>query len=95
MRFTLCIQQNISRLYVSMQDAVFMRVVHGACHLCGEFHRLPDGHRRVFNHFVELSAFDELHAEVALPITLTYLVDWDDAWMVKARCGLSFQTKTL
>ena len=30
MRFAFCIQQNVSRLDVSMQNAVFMRVMHGA-----------------------------------------------------------------
>ena len=95
MRFALCIKQNVSRFDVAMENAVFMRVMHGACHLCDEFHRLPDGHRRVFNHFVKLAAFDELHAEVTLAIALAHLVDWDDAWMIKARSGFCFQTKAL
>jgi hypothetical protein len=78
-----------------MQDAVFMRVVHGACRLCDEFHRLPDGHRRVFNYFVKLTAFDKLHAEVALPIALAYLVNRDDAWIIQARSSFCFQAKAL
>ena len=94
MRFALCIKQNVSRLDVSMENAVFMRVMHGARHLCDEFHRLPDGHRRVFNHFVKLTAFDELHAEVALPIALAHLVDWDDARMIEARSGFCFQDES-
>ena len=72
-----------------------MRVVHGACHLCDEFHRLPDGHRRVFNYFVKLTAFDKLHAEVALPIALAYLVNRDDAWIIQARSSFCFQAKAL
>jgi hypothetical protein len=94
-RFALCIKEDVSRLDVTMQDAVFMRVVHGACRLCDEFHRLPDGHRRVFNYFVKLTAFDKLHAEVALPIALAYLVNRDDAWIIQARSSFCFQAKAL
>jgi len=49
----------------------------------------------VFNYFVKLTAFYKLHAEIALAIPLAYLVDGDDAWMVKARSGFSFQAKAL
>ena len=80
MRFAFCIQQNVSRLDVAMQNAVFMRVMHCARHLRDEFRRLPERHRRVCYYFVKLAAFDELHAEVAVAITLAYLVDGDDAW---------------
>jgi hypothetical protein len=42
MRFAFCIEQNVSRFDVAMQNAVFMRVMHSACHLGDEFHCLPD-----------------------------------------------------
>ena len=95
MRFAFCIKQDVSRLDVSMQNAVFMRVMHGACYLCDEFHRLPDGHRRVFNYFVKLTAFDELHAEVALAIALAHFVNGNDARMIEARSSFCFQTEAL
>src|SRR4029453_18625956 len=95
MRFAFFIHENVSRLDVSMQNAVFMPVMNGARQLGNEFHRLSDGHRRVFNHFVKLTAFDKLHSEVALSIALAYLVDWDDARMIEARRGLGFQTEAL
>ena len=53
------------------------------------------GHRRVFNHFVKLTAFDKLHAEVALPIALANLVNGDDACMIEAGSSFCFQTKAL
>ena len=78
-----------------MQDAVFMRVVHGACHLCDEFHRLPDGHRRVFNYFVKLTAFDKLHAEVALTVALAHFINRHDARVIETGSSFCFQTKAL
>ena len=57
--------------------------------------RLPDRHRCVFNYFVKLTAFNKLHAEVALAIALADLVDWDDARMIEARSGFGFQPKAL
>ena len=56
---------------------------------------MPDGHRRVFNHFVKLTAFDKLHAEEALPIAFAHLVNWDDAGMIEARRSFCFQVKAL
>ena len=78
-----------------MQNAVFMRVMNGAGHLCDEFHRLPDRHRRALDYFVKLAAFDKLHAEVALAIALADLVDGDDARMIEAGGSFGFQSKAL
>jgi hypothetical protein len=47
------------------------------------------------DYFVELAAFNKLHAEVALAIALAYLVDWDNAWMIETRGSFGFQTKPL
>src|SRR5580765_7364163 len=91
----ICIQQNVSGLDVSMQNAVFMRVMNGASHLCNELHRLPNRNRRVFNYLIKLATFDKLHAEVALPIALAHLVNWDDAFMIEARSSFCFQAKAL
>src|SRR5262249_23076438 len=77
-----------------MQDTVLMRVVNGAPHLGDEFHSLSDRHRRAFNYFIKLSAFDELHAEVALAIPLTYLINGHDAWMIESRRSFRLQAKS-
>jgi len=95
MRFAFLIKQNISRLDVSMQNAVFVRVMHGARHLRDEFRRLPDRHGRVLDYFVQLASFDELHAEITGAIPLADLVDGDDARMIEAGGGFRLQTKTL
>ena len=47
----------------------------------------------MFNYFVKLAAFDELHAEVAVAVTLAYLVDGHDAWVIETRRSFRFQTK--
>src|SRR4030095_3004430 len=91
----ICIQQNVSRLDVPMQNPVFMRVMHGAGDLCDEFHCLPDRKRSVFNYLIKLAALDKLHTEVALAIAFAYLVDGHDAGMVETRGGFSFKSEAL
>src|SRR5262249_7923220 len=90
-----CIDQNVSWLDVAMKNSVFVRVMHSARHLGDELCCLPDGNRLVFGYFIKLTTFDKLHAEIALPVPLPYLVDGNDAWMVEARSGSGFQTKAL
>src|SRR5206468_3367959 len=95
MRFALLIQQNVSRLDVSMQNAVLMGVMHDARHLSYQFCRLPDRHRLAPDYFIELAAFDELHAEIARAIALADLVDWNDTGMLQPRCRFGFQAEPL
>src|SRR5205807_9474442 len=45
--------------------------------------------------FIELAAFDELHAEVARAIALADFVDLDEAWMLKTGAGFRFTTEPL
>src|SRR5262249_37361519 len=94
-RFAFCIQQNVSRFDVAMEDSVFMRVMNSARDLCDELHRLPDRHRSSPNDFVELSAFDEFHAEVAGAIPLIHFVNGDNAWMIETGGGFGFPAKAL
>src|SRR4029453_5237448 len=93
MRLMFCIKQDVPRLDVSMQNAVFMRVMHSARHFGHEFRRLPNGDRPPLDYFIKLAAFDELHAEVALAVALADLVDGHDTRVVKACSGLGFHTK--
>src|SRR6266496_596822 len=72
-----------------------MRVMNGAGHLCDELDRLPGRKRSVFNYLIKLTAFDKLHTEEALAIALAHFVDWDNAWMIKACRGFSFESKAL
>src|SRR5205807_8734117 len=95
MRFAFCIEQNVSRFNISMQNAVRMRVMNCSAYLCDQFRRMPDRHRRAADHFVKLASLDELHAEIAGAISLTHLVDRDDAWMIEARGGFRFPAKAL
>src|SRR6516165_2072636 len=93
MWFAFLVEQDVSRLDVSMQNTMFVRVVNSARHLGDEFHHLSEGHRRIANHLVKLTTFDKLHTEIALAIPLADLVDGNDAWMVKAGSGFGFQPK--
>src|SRR5437867_10257841 len=95
MRLAFCIEEDVPRFDVSMQNAVFMRVMHGARHLCHQFRRLSHRHRCTSDCLVELTAFDEFHAEITAATTLADLVDGDDAWIVQPRGSFRFQTKTL
>ena len=49
----------------------------------------------MLDYFVELAAFDELHAEVALAIALADFVDGNNAWMFEVGSGFRFPAKTL
>src|SRR4030095_8554140 len=53
-----------------MQYPVLMRVVHSASNLRNQFCRLSDGHWRAPDYFIQLAAFNKLHAEVARAIAL-------------------------
>src|SRR5262245_48362787 len=93
MGFASGIEQNISRLDIAMQNAIFMRVMHSARDFGHQFHRLPDRHRCALDHLVKLAAFDELHTEVARALVLTDFVDRDDARMIEAGGGFGLPAK--
>src|SRR5512132_3140023 len=93
MRFTFCIEQNVSRFDVSVENSMFMRVMDGAGHLRYEVGCLPDRHRRPPNDLVKLTAFNKLHAEVARTITLADFVDWNDTGMLQFSRGFGFKAK--
>ena len=56
---------------------------------------LPNRHRLAPDYFVQLAAFDELHAEVALAIALADLVNGNNAWMFEAGGSFRFSAKAL
>ena len=95
MRFAFYIEQDVSRLNVSMHNPVLMRVMHGARHLRDEFRRLPDRHRLAPDHFIKLAAFNKLHAEVTGAIALAHLVDGNDARVIEAGGSFRLPAKAL
>jgi hypothetical protein len=72
---------------------MFMRVMNSARHLRDQFHRAPNRHRLAPGHFVELSAFDEFHAEITRAIVLADFVNGNDARMIEACSGFGFPAK--
>ena len=82
MRFAVSIKQNISRLDVSMEDAVLVRIMHGARQLRDDFRRSTDWHRFAPNNFIKLSALHKFHTKVTGTLALPDLVNRDNARMV-------------
>ena len=95
MRFAFCIEQNVAGFDVSMKDAVFMRVVNRARQFCDEFRCIACRDRRALCHFIELSAVDEFHAEVAGTLAFAHFVNRNDAWMIQVGGGFGFPAKAL
>jgi hypothetical protein len=93
MRFAFGIDENVARLNVAVQDAVFMRVMHGARQLRDEFRCTASRYRSAFCHFIELPAVDEFHAEVARTLAFAHIVNRNNAWMIQVGCRLGFPTK--
>src|SRR4029453_12947620 len=94
MRFTVCIEQNVPRFDVPMQNSVLMRVMHYARYLRDEFRRLPNRHRGAPNDFVKLPAFNEFHAEITGAVAFAYFVNWNDARVIETRGGFRFPAET-
>src|SRR5262249_53148381 len=95
MRFALGIEENVARLDVAVQDAVFMRVVNRTRQFRDEFRCMSSRDRRALCHVIELSAVDELHAEVAGTLALAHFVNGNDAWMIQVRGRFGFPAKAL
>src|ERR1051326_8705861 len=95
MRFAACVEQDVSRLDVAMEDSVLVRVVHRARHFGYYFRRPPPRYRRSAYDFVKLTAFDKFHAEIARSITLAHLIDGNDKRVIEACGGCRFASKTL
>src|SRR5439155_27113000 len=94
MGFALLIEEDVPWFDVTMQNAVFMRVMHSAREFRDQFHRVADRHRLTLDHFVKLTAFHEFHAEVASATALAHLIDGNDARMVETGGDFGFPTKT-
>jgi VPDSG-CTERM motif len=95
MWFASLIKQNVSRFDVAMQDVVLVSVMNRARHFGDEFRRTANRDRLALCHFIELSAVDEIHAEVAATFALPDFMNWHDKWMVEAGSRFRFSTKAL
>src|SRR5215468_9307167 len=94
MRFALCIEQNGPRFNVAVQNAMLVCVVNGARHLGDQFHRASRRHRFTPDYFIELSAFDEFHAEVTGAIALADFVNRNNPWMLETGGSFRLATET-
>ena len=94
-RFTFCIDQNVSWLNVSMENAALMRVMHSARELGNQFRCAADRHRFAPNELVERAAFNQFHAEVARPTTLANFVNGNDVRIIQTRRSFRFQLESL
>jgi hypothetical protein len=95
MRVAFRIKQDVSGLNISVKNSALVCVMHSACQLRYEFCRWPTWHRLPFNNLIELSAFNQLHAEITGTIALPDFMDRNNEWMIQSRGSLSFEPKTL
>src|SRR5262245_17456175 len=93
MRLSFFVQEDVSWFDITMKNAVFVRVMNSTRHLRNEFSRLSDRHRRAFNDLIKLPALDELHAEIAQPIMLAYLIDGHYTRISQAGGSFGFAAK--
>ena len=94
-RFAFCIEQNVSWLNVSMENAALMRVMHSARELGNQFRCTADRQKLAPNELVKRGAFDQFHAEVARPITLANFVNRNNVRIIQTRRGFRFQPESL
>src|SRR5438132_11666973 len=94
MRFAFRIEQDVSRLDITMQNSMFMRVMNGACDVRDQFRRAPNRHPLAPGHFVEFATSDEFHAAVTPAIALTDLMARNDAGILQVGCRFGFETET-
>src|SRR6266511_6140528 len=90
-----CVYQDVSRLYVAMENAALVRIVQRSRQSCDKLgcparcHLLPPGD------FIEWPAFEQFHAEIAGAVTLSDLIDGNDAGMIETGCRFGFEVETL
>src|SRR6266487_265748 len=95
MRFAFCVEQDVSGFDVSMQNAVFMRVMNCAGQLGDQFCCVTERYRFALRDSIELAALYQSHAEVTGAVALSDFVNRDDVRMVQAGGGFCFETKAL
>src|SRR5947208_4400400 len=95
MRFTFCVEQDVSGFDVAMQNAVLMCVGNGARQLGDQFGCATNRYRFALRDGIELAALHQSHAEVTGAVALSDFVNRDDARMVQAGGGFCFETKAL
>src|ERR1051326_5066068 len=93
MRCAFLINQYVPRFDIAMQNTVLVSEMNGPRQLRDQLHRAADRHLLAPDCFVDLTAFDEVHAEVAIAIPFTNFVNWNNVWMVQSRCCFCFETK--
>jgi hypothetical protein len=93
MRFPTSIQQNVSRLDVTMQDSMFVREPNSARDLRSQLRSASRRDRFALEHFIQLPAFDEFHAEVTRAVALSDFVDRNNARMIQTRRRFRFLPK--
>src|SRR5262249_22504371 len=95
MRVAFHIKQYVSGLDIPVKNSALMCMVHRACQLRYEFRRCPAGHRLAFDNLIQLSAFNQLHAEVTGTVAFSDFMDRNNEWMVQPCGSLGLEPKTL
>ena len=76
-----------------MQDSSLMCVMNSSRELDNEFHCASRRQRVAFDDFIQASAFDQLHAEIARTVAFSDLMNRHNARMIQTRRGFGLKTK--
>ena len=94
MRFAFSIQQDIPGFNVAMQNAALVCELDRVRDLDEQLDRAPRRHRIATNDFIKVTAFDELHAEIAGAVAFADFINGHDLRVLQTRGRLRFVTKT-
>jgi len=94
MRVAFHIKQNVPGLDISMKNSALVCMLHRSCQLRDEFRRWTTWHWLPFNNLIELSAFNQLHAEITGTIALPDFMDRNYEWVIEPCGSLSLEPKT-
>jgi len=84
-RLTVCVDQDVGRLEVAVDDAALVRVVDGAGDGEQQPHRGPRVPGQAAHVRTQTRPLDQLHAEVRQPVLLARLVERDDVRVIQLR----------
>jgi hypothetical protein len=88
------VEKDVPGFYVSVQDPVLMSVVDYTSQR-GQKFRCPARPEVFFSqHLIEPTPFDELHAKIAMAITLPDLINRNDPGVIQASRRFSLDSET-
>ena len=92
--FSFCRDNNILWLNITVCDLLIMCSLDASCHLDGNTYRLFKGQLSLFLDIcLKGDSLHIFHNNIMEPLLTSYIIDIDNVWMLKSRCGLCLRTK--